>query len=864
MAATVELQFQGTQHAAILMGLGALVTALLLGMAVAELLARRRRRAVIAAAAALTPVVLSPVMLVDAAWRYRRGNAPGGRASYTAAIGTAVALIAAVGVAAWAGATPMTWLTAIVATQVMVAVGVFYAGVFGRLGPARFTTLMALRCVAILALLAVLLKPVIIATGSAADARGVLAVLVDRSASMATAEQDLPDRHTQAVQAILTQRARIEQHFRPQWIAFAAGPQAVAKATDLPALGPHGEGADQTNIAAAVRAAVDGGGDNLQAILMVTDGNDNAERDLAEIAAGVPVPVYAVGVGSAVEPDSARRNAAITGVEAPLVASPAVAVTISPSVQLTNLPRRELTAQLLQPDSPAPLDAHPLWTDQTDATETASLTWTPSARAQPAGDDPPNPVAVLTVNVPPAIGEALTDDNTLELHVLITHADIRVLYIEGAVRPEYKFLRRHLDSDPDIDLVSLVQVSDGRFWARGSVAGKTPAGLPRTANDFDLFDVIILGDLDSSAFSTDQLKHLAGFVERGGGVVMLGGQHSFGPGGYGGTPVEEALPVIVGSRDQGQYPAPLRMQLTSAGQGHPIFESLGAFFSGPGGAAAAEPPLPALRGCVGLARAKSAAAVLAIHPDQANTAGPLVILATHAYGRGRSAAMAADTTWQWCLPTQALGAESPYRRFWSQLVRWLAQADARSRGDSAAVAARLQRTYQPYGQPIQVLAAAVTAEDDPDAVITAECELIRVEDNQVVVNAAMDASADRRFSAELKPPPPGRYHLRVSARDAGGRQLGADQLPLIVAQQPAELARLARNESLLRGLADDTGGRYADLADLPDMLDALIAEAAPAQAAAHTLGLHNFPILFVLFVAALTTEWILRRRWELT
>ena len=863
MAATVGLQFQGSQHATILIGLAALVTALLLGLAVADLLARRRRRAAIAAAAALTPAVLSPMMLIDAARRYRRGDSAGGRASYTAAIGTAAALIAAVGVAAWAGATALTWLTATVAMQVVVAVGVFYAGAFQRLGSARFSVLMALRCAAILALLAVLLKPVIIASPSAADAQGVLAVLVDRSASMATTDQDLPDRHSQAVQSLLTQQARIEQHFRPHWIAFAAGPQRVANAADLSALGPHGEGTDRTDVAAAIRAAVGGGGENLQAILMVTDGSDNAEQDLAEIAADAPVPIYAVGVGSTTESDSARRNAAVIGVEAPLVASPAVAVTIVPSVQLINLPRRELTAQLTQPDSPTPLDAQPLWTDQTDAVETAALTWTPSARATPAGDAP-SPVAVLTVKVPPAVGEALTDDNTLDLHVLIAHADIRVLYIEGAIRPEYKYLRRHLDSDPDIELVSLVQVSQGRFWARGAAGGKTLAGLPRTASDFDLFDVIILGDLDSQAFSSGQLKQLAAFVERGGGLVMLGGQHSFGPGGYGGTAVEAALPVMVGSRSQGQYPAPLAMQLTSAGQAHPIFEGLEAFFAGPERAATAEPALPTLRGCVGLARAKSTAAVLAIHPDQTNDAGPLVILAAHACGRGRSVAMAADTTWQWYLPGQALGAESPYRRFWSQLVRWLAHADTRSRGDSAAVVFRLQRTYQPYGQPVQVLAAAVTGTDDPDAAIKAECELIRVEDDQVVVGATMDASADGRFSAELKGPAPGNYRLRVIVRDAGGRQLGADELPLTVAQQPAELTRLARNEQLLGGLADGTGGRYADLADLPDMLDALIAQAAPARAPARTIALHHFPILFVLFVAALTVEWILRRRWELT
>ena len=39
---------------------------------------------------------------------------------------------------------------------------------------------------------------------------------------------------------------------------------------------------------------------------------------------------------------------------------------------------------------------------------------------------------------------------------------------------------------------------------------------------------------------------IADFVDqRGGGLLMLGGPRSFGEGGYGGTPVAEALPLVL-------------------------------------------------------------------------------------------------------------------------------------------------------------------------------------------------------------------------------------------------------------------------------------------------------------------------------
>ena len=42
---------------------------------------------------------------------------------------------------------------------------------------------------------------------------------------------------------------------------------------------------------------------------------------------------------------------------------------------------------------------------------------------------------------------------------------------------------------------------------------------------------------------------LADFVsKRGGGLLMLGGRRSFAEGGWGGTPVGEVLPVVIGAR----------------------------------------------------------------------------------------------------------------------------------------------------------------------------------------------------------------------------------------------------------------------------------------------------------------------------
>ncbi len=57
---------------------------------------------------------------------------------------------------------------------------------------------------------------------------------------------------------------------------------------------------------------------------------------------------------------------------------------------------------------------------------------------------------------------------------------------------------------------------------------------------------LILGSIEAGAFTGDQLRMIADFVEkRGGGLLMLGGPRAFAEGSYAGTPVADVLPVVI-------------------------------------------------------------------------------------------------------------------------------------------------------------------------------------------------------------------------------------------------------------------------------------------------------------------------------
>ena len=143
----------------------------------------------------------------------------------------------------------------------------------------------------------------------------------------------------------------------------------------------------------------------------------------------------------------------------------------------------------------------------------------------------------------------------------------RVLYFEGEPRFEMKFLRRAVADDKNLEIVALQRTADNKYMR---ILGANPdpeelvGGFPKTREELFAYRGLILGSVEAGAFTGDQLQMIADFVDRrGGGLLMLGGARSFGEGGYGGTPVADALPLLIDPRRRASDPAPLaRLKIT--------------------------------------------------------------------------------------------------------------------------------------------------------------------------------------------------------------------------------------------------------------------------------------------------------------
>ena len=95
-------------------------------------------------------------------------------------------------------------------------------------------------------------------------------------------------------------------------------------------------------------------------------------------------------------------------------------------------------------------------------------------------------------------------------------------------------------------------------WLAGQglrVDVRPPAVVPGRAADLGAYGSVVLDDVAAADLSRAQQEALRTFVRAGGGgVVAIGGPHSFGVGGYAGTPLEDLLPVTMDVREMTSLP----------------------------------------------------------------------------------------------------------------------------------------------------------------------------------------------------------------------------------------------------------------------------------------------------------------------
>jgi uncharacterized membrane protein len=83
-----------------------------------------------------------------------------------------------------------------------------------------------------------------------------------------------------------------------------------------------------------------------------------------------------------------------------------------------------------------------------------------------------------------------------------------------------------------------------------------PPGIPKDLAGLQKYDGVVLSNVSSLKLTRPQMTQIRDYVrDHGGGLMMVGGEESFGLGGYYRTPIEEALPVTMEVKQKVEIPS---------------------------------------------------------------------------------------------------------------------------------------------------------------------------------------------------------------------------------------------------------------------------------------------------------------------
>lgn len=474
--------------------------------------------------------------------------------------------------------------------------------------------------------------------------------------------------------------------------------------------------------------------------------------------------------------------------------------------------------------------------------------------------------------------ELLTNNNTRAMAVEMIDRPIRVLYVEGYPRWEYRYLKNMLIREKSIDSSMLLLTADRAFAQEGD----TPlTRAPNTAEELRPYDVIVLGDVPAGYFSAKQIALIKDHVSGGGAGLMWIGGDRYTPLDYAATPLSDLLPmrrpasVARINPDLGEIdllPTPAAEQLAILELRGPDVENgvardLARYNTHipedwPRG-------LPPLQWAQDLGALKPTAEVLAHWPTAANgaaegSAATTPLLVRLRYGAGQSVYVGTDETWRWRYGR----GEMYFEQFWIQMVRMLGRDRVQQSGQRARLVVADRRLAQGeasvvsvtlddpalIGRDLDKITVDVFDGTEPEAKPIDRIELRPVTDTEVDPELG-DTRVRQTFRATWRARHAGRLDLRVAEGALSDVDL---RQPIEVIAPDDEWRRPQADHARLTALAEETGGAVVPLNELT-RLEELVPNRARRTPDDLREPIWNSTLALILVVGLITAEWIVRK-----
>jgi uncharacterized membrane protein len=456
--------------------------------------------------------------------------------------------------------------------------------------------------------------------------------------------------------------------------------------------------------------------------------------------------------------------------------------------------------------------------------------------------------AQIDVVIEPFDDEVSITNNRINRSIRVVNEKVNVLYIEGNARWEFRYLRAILKRDPRIN-ATFIASNVGPEVARNSP--EHIERFPSKREEAFMYDLVILGDVDASFFSDEELGLLEELIrDRGASLLMLcGPMHS--PGSYQGTPVQTMLPVRFDPDEkwaevsESVYPV-----LTPEGRSSLVMtlENEDDLNDRIWSRMAPMDQLPPLLA------AKPGATVLAVLSDSTERDQSYPLVAWQRYGTGKCMSIASDRLWRLRYKT----GDKYHWRVWSQCIQFMTLS--RLMGEHKRI--RLETDRSSYFVGSQGRLYAHVLDDDFEPVVQSGFDVVVSGLDGAAASQQIKLQPDRSqaglYEGYFTPSGPGRYRMEANENDRKVSSVTEFQ----VSDIRQELTDTDMRLENLQRIADLTGGATLGVQELPK-ISSLVNGGSLTTTVRSERPLWDHWLIILLLAGLLGAEWIIRRRHDL-
>jgi uncharacterized membrane protein len=497
----------------------------------------------------------------------------------------------------------------------------------------------------------------------------------------------------------------------------------------------------------------------------------------------------------------------------------------------------------------------------------------------------PNESSMGNLTVQEDTPEATLLNNKQTLVVDRGSGPYRVLYVSGRPNWEYKFIKRAIGEDKQIDLVALVRVAkrEPRFNFLGRAGdannplyrgfnnpdkqqteeydqpvlerlnthdqNELSKGFPSTAQELYEYNAVILDDVEAGFFTAEQMDLIRRFVaERGGGFMMLGGKDSFQSGGFDRTAIGQILPVHLDKPSSNSVVGRMSLKLTREGMLLPWARLRDNQINEEQRLS----DMPSFKVLNRISSIKAGANVVEILINDWSQQLPALVV--QRYGNGRTASLTVGDIWRWGMKESQM--HDDMDKFWRQLFRWLV-TDVPEK-ISIQAAQKSDQTNQPVELQVCVRDKDFQLLDNVSVVI----EVNDPQKQKIKLTAEPEPEKSGIFKAVYVPRLSGGYMAKAIVTDLKGAELGSSQTGWATELNAAEFRSIRTNQALLKQIASQTGGRLVKADELNDFARSLPMQNAEFMEVwtkplwdSRAVSLAVFLVIILCFVG----EWAFRR-----